>query len=194
MGYSKKTGFKRIAIFIVALIFGLTLLFGAASTYLSSKAETRAAEGLFDQNSAVQPNKEIPEGQPGNTNFLAKYMTFSQANNIDIIVNYTSPVNKDKDTLTFDITIDTHSVDLTKYVDIRKFVELRTDAGIKISNGFEWDLESGEGHHIGGVLKIKNDIDGKPIVDSDTKSFKLVFKNIGDTGETEHVYEGDMLK
>ncbi|HYE10338.1 MAG TPA: hypothetical protein VEF53_09175, partial [Patescibacteria group bacterium] len=150
-------------------------------------------EEMSVENIETQPNEEIPDEQSSNGITLPKYITFSNDDNIDIIVNYMSPVNKDKDNLTFNILIDTHSVDLTNYVDISKYVELRTDAGIVISDGFEWDLENGEGHHISGILRIKNNMEGNSVVDSNTKSFSLVFKNIADTREREHIYEGGNL-
>ena len=61
-------------------------------------------------------------------------MTISQEGNIDIGVNYLNPKTGDKDTLTFEVTLGTHSIDLTEYEDIRKYVELRTDAGVAISD------------------------------------------------------------
>jgi len=188
MGNKKGLGVTRIIAVVIAAIFGMTLLFGAVPAFFSSKAVAENTEGVPFE------NKEVPEEQPDSISAKSKYRTFSQYNNIDIFVNYLSPVNKEKDFLTFDIRIDTHSVDLTKYADITKYVVLRNDAGITILDGFEWTLKSSENHHINGILKVKNDIEGKPFIDSDTKSFSLVFKNVGDTGEREHVYVGDKLE
>ncbi|KAF5049057.1 hypothetical protein SDC9_58044 [bioreactor metagenome] len=114
-------------------------------------------------------------------------MTFSQNGNIDIIVNYLNPVIGSSDVLTFEISLGTHSVSLSKYKDISKYVQLITDTGIVISEGFEWDLQNAEDHHTSGILKIKNYIDGKLIVGEDTKSFKLIFKNIPDTSERAYI-------
>jgi flagellar basal body-associated protein FliL len=190
----KKFGSKKIITWIIILIFGGTSVLGAALSYFGNKATAETSKGISESTKTTQSNEQAPVQQPSNANAISKYITFSENGNIEIIVNYMSPVNKDQDNLTFEVLLDTHSVDLSKYVDIRKYVELRTDAGITIKDGFEWNLENKEAHHISGILKVKNNIDGKPVVGSDTKSFKLVFKNIGETGEREHVYQGDSLK
>jgi hypothetical protein len=67
-------------------------------------------------------------------------------------------------------------------------------AVLVISDGFEWDLENSEIYHISGNLKIKNNFEGVPIIGQDTRSFKLVFKDIGSSNGREHVYEGDKLR
>ncbi len=102
-------------------------------------------------------------------------------------------VKESSSKVTFEVSLGTHSIDLTEYKDIRKFVELRTDSGVVITEGFEWVVENAENHHINGILKIKNNIEEKPIIGQDTKSFKLIFKNIPDEGEREHLYEGEKL-
>lgn len=194
MGNRKNPKSKRITIVAIALVLGFAVSYWAVSASFGSKAEAGTAEGAAAESKMLQSNEEIPAEQPINTGNGTKYLTVSRYNNIDITVNYLSPLNKEKDNLVFDVRVDTHSVDLSKYKDIRKYIELQTDSGITISDGFEWSLESSGGHHFSGILKIKNEIEGKRIVDSDTKSFKLVFKNIGDAGVREHVYEGDKLK
>ncbi len=194
MSYKKRSGFKRITAVAAVLVLALSLLLGTALVYFKNNADAGTAEEVSDKNKVIQSSKEIQVDQSDNDGNEFKYLTFSQYNNINITVNYLSPKNQEKDFLTFYIALDTHTVELTKYKDIGKYVELQTDAGVAIREGFEWNLESSEVHHISGTLKIKNNIEGKPIVDSDTKSFKLMFKNVGDAGVREHVYEGDKLK
>ncbi|MGE5633048.1 MAG: hypothetical protein ACM3TR_18420 [Caulobacteraceae bacterium] len=194
MSNKKRTGLKKLTVAVIMLLFIAALIFVVNTYFLSSKAEVTAEEKTVAENAEVQQNKEISALQQDANDSEFKYLTLSQKDNIDISVNYLSPSTKDNDTLVFEVTLGTHSVDLTKYVDIRKYIELQTDSGVVVRDGFEWDTDSGGGHHITGILKIKNNFDGKPIVGPDTKSFKLVFKNIGSTGTREHVYEGDMLK
>lgn len=194
MAKRRKSQQKKIIVYVLAIIFLLALLFGIAALLLRGETNTGTTQGIFDNNKQQQTKALIPLDQLDKTDNAAKYMTISRDEDIDVAVNYLNPVTGDKDTLIFDISVGTHSIDLAKYADIRKNVELRTDAGVTISDGFEWNLENNESHHIRGILKIKNDIEGKPIIDSDTKSFRLIFKNIGDAGTREHIYEGDKLK
>lgn len=187
-------GFTRLV--IVVSVFVLILIVGFISFFSGAKEKKVLNEKIPEDNISVQKNKEEPveQSQSDNSDNTVKYMTISQNGNIDIIVNYLNPVAEFSDVLTFEISLGTHSVSLSEYIDIRKYVQLITDAGIVISEGFEWDLQNAEDHHISGILKIKNDIDGKLIIGEDTKSFKLVFKNIPDTSEREHIYEGEKLK
>nr|WP_312578870.1 hypothetical protein [Sedimentibacter sp.] len=194
MNYRKMNGFARLV--IVVAVFVLVLIAVYISFFSGGKREKVANEKIPEDNIFVQQNKEELAEQPqlNNSDNSVKYMTISQNGNIDIIVTYLNPVIGSSDVLTFEISLGTHSVSLSKYKDISKYVQLITDTGIVISEGFEWDLQNAEDHHTSGILKIKNDIDGKLIVGENTKSFKLVFKNIPDTSEREHIYEGEKLK
>lgn len=194
MNYRKKNGFTRLV--IVVAVFVLILIAVYISFFSGGKEKKVSDEKIPEDNIFVQQNKEELAEQPqlNNSDNSVKYMTISQNGNIDIIVTYLNPVIGSSDVLTFEISLGTHSVSLSKYKDIRKYAQLITDTGIVISEGFEWDLQNSEDHHISGILKIKNDIDGKLIVGDNTKSFKLVFKNIPDTSEREHIYEVEKLK
>ncbi|MGD9568957.1 MAG: hypothetical protein AB7V48_11660 [Sedimentibacter sp.] len=196
MSYRKMNGFTRLIIVVAVLVFILTLIMSFTSFLSDSNEKKVSNEKVAEENISVQQNEEEPveQSQSDGSNNTVKYMTISQNGNIDIIVNYLSSSIGDKDVLTFEVSLGTHSVSLSKYKDIREYVELVTDTGIVVSEGFEWELQNGEDHHTSGILKIKNEIDGKPIVGEDTKSFKLVFRNIPDKSEREHIYEGEKLK
>ena len=193
MDYRKSSKLKKILVLAIVIIFGLTILFGAALPFFSSRDNIEANIEVPDKKINLKQDEQLPAGQAKNTANDVKYMTKSFENNIEIYVNYMNPLNGEKDTLTFDIIIDTHSVDLSKYEDLGKYLELKTGDGVVVNNGFKWNVENADGHHISGNLKIENTTAGKPIIGPDTKSFKLVFKNIGGTGEREHVYELDKL-
>ncbi|MGD9678837.1 MAG: hypothetical protein AB7V16_10905 [Vulcanibacillus sp.] len=196
MSYRKMNGFTRLITVVAVLVFVLTLIIGLTSFLSGSNEKKVSNEKVAEENISVQQNEEEPveQTQSDGSDNAVKYMTISQNGNIDIFVNYLNPSIGSKDVLTFEVSLGTHSVSLSKYKDIRKYVELVTDTEIVVSEGFEWELQNAEDHHISGLLKIKNDIDGKSIVREDTKSFKLVFKNIPDTSEREHIYEGEKLK
>ena len=115
------------------------------------------------------------------------YMTSSEYGNIYLDVLFKNAYEKDKDTLDFEVMLDTHTEDLSEYYELDKFVELRVDGAI-INDGFEWERRGG-GHHVSGILGIKNSYQGKKIVDENTKELQLVFKNIGGTKERKHLYK-----
>ncbi len=123
---------------------------------------------------------------------FSKYITFSNEGNIDIIVDYLSPRNGDIDNLGFDISLGTHTVD-SSYKDISKYIELRTDKGVIINDGFEWELKNNDIHHINGVLTIKNNYNENEIINSETEFFSLVFRDVGTSGERVHLYDDDKL-
>lgn len=124
---------------------------------------------------------------------FSKYITFSNEGNIDIIVDYLSPRNGDIDNLEFDISLGTHTGDLSSYKDISKYLELRTDKGIIINDGFEWELKNNDIHHINGVLTIKNNYNENEIINSGTEFFSLVFRDVGTSGERVHLYNDSKL-
>lgn len=206
----RKKRIKYIKIIVIFVIFVLVIGFlswgnkskgvkvkESSSEAASEKVVLGQKEKSPSENEVLEQKEEEPveqESETENANITDQYITISQKGNIDIIVNYLNPVIGSNDVLTFEVSLGTHSIDLTEYKDIRKFVELRTDIGEVVTEGFEWDVENAESHHINGSLKIKNNIEGKPIVGQDTKSFKLIFKDIPDEGEREHLYEGEKLK
>lgn len=201
MSYKKRSGYIRIIAVAITLVFVSALVIGIGSSLWSNERKDIEAKGSYseipDEKVVLQQKEEAPVEKPsktGSSDITVKYMTISQKGNIDIAVNYLNPVSGAKDTLAFEVLLGTHSINLTEYKDIRKYVELRTDTGVVVTEGFEWDVENAENHHISGILKIKNDIDGKPIIGQETKSFKLVFKNIPDASEREHLYEGEKLR
>ena len=78
-----------------------------------------------------------------------------------------TPLNlKDgSDTLDFDVSMNTHSVDLS--MDLSKLATLTTDAGIRVQ-AIAWDAP-GSGHHVSGKLSFPATKDGKSILDGATK-------------------------
>ncbi len=115
------------------------------------------------------------------------YLTSSEYGNIYLDVLFKNADEKDKDTLEFEVMLDTHTEDLSEYYELDKFVKLSVD-GVVIKDGFEWKRRGG-GHHVSGILEIKNSYQGKKIVDENTKELQLVFKNIGGVKERKHLYK-----
>lgn len=200
----ENNGIKQITRIIVLAIIGLIISFGAISYLFKLENSTaKESEVIMDSKVPLQTKIKIMDEQliditnesevESESVDMTRYTTVSQKEGIDIVVTYLSPVLEDKDMITFEVAIDTHSVNLSKYNDISQFVELRTDSGTVISEGFVWNPENTEFHHINGTLIVKNNYQGKAIIDLDTKLFWLIFKNIDSTSEREHLYVVDKL-
>lgn len=84
-------------------------------------------------------------------------------------VNLTSP----GDALVFDISMNTHSVDLS--MDLAKLAVLSTDTG-KTIQAIKWDAPRG-GHHVSGKLSFPTTVNGKNIFDG-AKVVTVVIKNV----------------
>jgi hypothetical protein len=69
------------------------------------------------------------------------------------------------DSLEFDVTMNTHSVDLS--MDLAQLATLTTDAGV-IVQATKWDATPG-GHHISGKLIFPSMQDGKSILEGASK-------------------------
>jgi hypothetical protein len=85
------------------------------------------------------------------------------------------PLNLDTpgDTLDFDVTLDTHSVDLS--MDLALLASLVTHDGREI-NAIQWDAPRG-GHHVNGVLSFPAMVDGSLFL-SGTNQLTLVIKEL----------------
>lgn len=114
-------------------------------------------------------------------------LTVSDDGYIRLDVLFDNSEAKDKEELEFEISLNTHTEDLSKYYYLDKFIELRVGE-ISIKDGFIWEIY-GRGHHVLGTLKIKNSYQGEQIWDENTQELKLIFKNIGDMKEREHWYK-----
>ncbi|MDK2934418.1 MAG: hypothetical protein PWP27_2228 [Clostridiales bacterium] len=186
---SKKRN-KLLAIIAVVVVgaFIFTMLLPTLSAPFIDKDDNVPVALQDKENNSQQDN---PKTKANNE---AKYFTSSIGGNVDVGVLFLNPLVNDTDNVLFNVMLNTHSVDLTKYEELAKYVELQIDEDIIIKDGFIWEGENQNGHHISGTLKIKNDYEGAPIFDDNTKSLKLVFKNIAGVKERVHIYKGDTLR
>ena len=106
-------------------------------------------------------------GQPGVLETLEDVQ-----GNVSVVV---TPVNirQPGETVNFEITLDTHSVDLS--MDLATLATLSTDTG-KSVQPVQWDAPSG-GHHVSGILSFPTTLDGKPVLD-DAKIMTLTLRDI----------------
>ena len=77
------------------------------------------------------------------------------------------------DTLDFDVTMNTHMVDLS--MDLAQLATLATDAG-KTAQAVRWDAPRG-GHHIDGILSFPATLDGMNLLDG-ARSITITIKNV----------------
>ena len=73
-------------------------------------------------------------------------------------------LNDPGDTLTFEIGLTTHSVDLS--MDLATLATLTTDNGHTVQAAL-WDAPLG-GHHVSGMLSFPASVDGTPVLDGAT--------------------------
>jgi hypothetical protein len=101
---------------------------------------------------------------------------------VEVVSVYLNPLEKvDDDTLAFEITLDTHSVNLSQY----KLQELST---LKIGGGAEikasgWKNPGGGGHHISGTVVFETGA----LSSADT--IELIVRNIGGIEERIFTWE-----
>lgn len=85
------------------------------------------------------------------------------------------PLNLDKptDTLLFDVSMNTHSVDLS--MDLATLATITTDNGQTVQS-IQWDGPR-SGHHVEGELVFPTTYEGKPLLDG-AKDLTLTIKNV----------------
>jgi len=152
---------------MIFILFILTLVIGVGIFGISRKKIT--AQGIYKENSKKES------------------ITSSEGGNVYLEIEFKDIENKNKEELIFEVSMYTHTEDLSRYYELDKFSEIIID-GVTIKDGITWK-RSGGGHHVGGILKIKNYYNGRKIVDDNTKEIKLIFKNIGDVEERIHLYK-----
>lgn len=81
-----------------------------------------------------------------------------------MVVIEVTPANLDgeADTLEFDLSMNTHSVDLS--MDLAALSTLSTDTGLTVQP-LRWDAPPGGGHHVSGKLIFPSTVDGKSVLE-----------------------------
>lgn len=93
-------------------------------------------------------------------------------------------LNSSQETLNFEISLDTHSIDLS--MDLAALATLTTDTGLSVQAG-KWDAQLG-GHHVSGTLSFPSTADGKALLD-DASKLTLIIK---DVDASERVFAWDL--
>ena len=175
----------------VSLLLSLTALLLAACASATPTAVPASPTSSPDANSVAQPTASTPDANsvaqptalpPASGDDLAR--TDSQAS-VDFVV---TPLNLSApgETLDFDISLNTHSVDLSW--DLAAQSVLSSDTGLEV-NGLEWPV--GSGHHYEGTLTFPaKTADGKPLLEG----AETLTLTIRDTGVTERVFVWELSK
>ena len=90
-------------------------------------------------------------------------------------INLSSP----GETLDFDVSMNTHSVDLS--MDLTSLATLTTDTG-KTAQALKWDAPAG-GHHVSGKLSFPAKVDGSLLL-AGAKQLTLVIKDVAAPART----------
>ena len=150
--------------FLIPLLLVLTLALAACS----------AASPVSDQSSSE------PTGQAQNTP-AAQTNSLTRSDQQGAVAVNVTPLNLDNpaDQLEFDISLETHSVDLS--MDLATLATLTTDTGLTIQ-ATKWDAPRG-GHHVEGQLLFPALQDGKSILDGASK-LMLTITNVDAASRT----------
>jgi len=139
------------------VIVALGLVIGALG--LASCAGSPApAAGLPDG----EPAEAAPSAQGNSAGSASQELARSDAQGaVEVIVNPMAWAREAEGTLEFEVSMNTHSVELS--MDLAKLATLRTDTGLTLQ-ALDWS--GGGGHHVTGVLRFPSSTpDGKPLLD-----------------------------
>ena len=151
----------------VFILLFAALLLAACAPAISSPDQTTPQ--LASTSTDVLTTAEPTLAQPAQSDGLSR--TDSQG----AVIFDVTPLNLDNpgDTLQFDVSINTHSVDLS--MDLATLTTLTTDTGITVQATL-WDGAKG-GHHVEGKLSFPAAQNGKSILDG-AKQLTMTIKNV----------------
>lgn len=106
----------------------------------------------------ISPTAQLPQQS------AAQELTRTDAQGAITVEATPLTLNDPGDTLTFEIGLTTHSVDLS--MDLATLATLTTDNGHVVQAAL-WDAPRG-GHHVSGMLSFPASVDGTPVLDGAT--------------------------
>lgn len=128
---------------------------------------------------------------PDNANASSAERTtnpFERSDNQGAVTVTITPINLENpgETLNFNVSLQTHSVDLS--MDVASLSTLITDTGVS-AKGISWDGAKG-GHHVTGKLSFPASQDGKPVLQG-AKTVTITIQNID---ASERTFTWDITK
>jgi len=160
---------KKAPIISIVVLFGLILAACSGPTGSAPASNPPAANPAGV--STVAPEKIAPPA--------ANRMQFNDQAAVRVEVTPLNLNDPSAATLDFQITMDTHSVDLN--YDLTKIATLNSDAGEEVKP-VKWDGPGGGGHHVSGVLSFPPSRERGP-------SVTLVLRGIADVPERTFVWD-----
>lgn len=157
-------------LFPLLIVLALTLAACAPTPALADKASGQPGNStefpIQQATLPASPTADILPTQPAATPILPETSDLAREDGQGSVVVVVTPLNLDSisETLEFDVSMNTHSVDLS--MDLAVLATLTTDSGIK-ATPTSWTGQLG-GHHVEGTLSFPASVDGKPILDGAT--------------------------
>ncbi|MBE0410002.1 MAG: hypothetical protein IBX69_09755 [Anaerolineales bacterium] len=173
-------------------ILAVTLIVAACSASGSDQGfenpgldqEKQPAVSLEGVTAAENPPNQPPESQASTSNDQWPEGATLQDDQGAVIVSVTPlNLNKFEGSLEFEVSLDTHSIDLS--MNLADLVTLITDTGFEIQ-ATGWDGSPG-GHHVRGILRFPAELDGIYLLDEASR-INLVVANL-DASERIFIWE-----
>ena len=136
----------------VVLMAGLTLTACAAKSPAAERPEPAWQDqvGGSPASATPQPDAQAPVNDSGPVGTTLQDLSRSDSQGaVGVVVGLRGWSRDAEGTIEFDITMETHSVDLS--MDLAALSTLETDAGVSVS-ALDWT--GGSGHHVSGVLRF----------------------------------------
>lgn len=150
----------------------------AASATLS--AIVSATLSAVENEAPISTDTSLPPAEPtlpsvSQVENQAASQELTQIDEQGAVVVEVTPGNLDDpgEALTFDVALNTHSVDLS--MDLTQLATLTTDTGLRAS-AVSWDGMAG-GHHVSGVLSFPTKVDEESLLEGAT-TLTLVIQNV----------------
>lgn len=162
---------KKITVMLaLSLILAVSILLAACGAPLSAAEKPVGATGGAVAQVALQT--------------ASPALTHSNQTRLDdqgMVEVMIQPINLSSpgETLDFDVSMNTHSVDLS--MDLTSLATLVTDTG-KTAQALKWGASAG-GHHVSGKLSFPAKVDGSPLL-AGAKQLTLVIKNVAAPART----------
>jgi hypothetical protein len=168
---------KHLVILMLVIILGSILAAcGSALDPVISNSPTATKSPSSDQPAeqaavtppSAQPTQTLPSTQPA-----AQDLTRSDSQGAITIEVKPKNLSNPSDTLDFEISLTTHSVDLS--MDLAALSTLTTDDGRTVQ-AILWDAPRG-GHHVSGTLSFPTGINGEELL-AGAKTLTLTIKDV----------------
>ena len=170
-------------VILIVLIIGMFLTAcGSGSTGASAAVVPQVENQPLVEPEDVSSSEEKPPQETNKRFWVEEVPRVDEQGAVEIVI---TPINLNDpgETLDFQVSMNTHSVDLS--MDLATLATLETDTGHAVEAAL-WDAPRG-GHHVQGTLSFPDSLDGKLLLDGVTR-LTLIIRDI-DAPERVFVWE-----